>query len=406
MVLLQTLQHFSAPLQLAMSSLARAGCSKWASAATNTLASSSRASASQVRRYATDPQEQTSSGGNQYGTVTDNRDQGAIIKRWKGPGIPMINVCSSLISDLWGKVLILVIQSLWNRVSVHHPHLWKGQPLRALTEAKRKTGGRDQTGTIVVRHIGGGHKRRLRTIDFYRFLPGVHDVIRIEYDPGRSGHIALLKRRDASTADVSPEEGAILAEVPELRTTKLPADSEGVVKGGWSYILAPEGLRAGDTVRSFRAGVPSGIVEGWEQVMDEDDILDTNPSGPQSVEDPSLRLGITPRALGLFRTDIIRPGNVLPLYLLPPGTQIHNITLNPLSKMRLCRSAGSYAEVVTHQNDKGDTMGGLDVLKIGGKMGADGAVSKHKGWSIIRMSSGEIRKIVPGAVATIGRVSK
>lgn len=62
---------------------------------------------------------------------------------------------------------------------------------------------------------------------------GIQDVVRIEYDPGRSGHIALLKSRDPKA------------------------------KQPWSYILAPEGLRAGHTVQSFRQGIPDGLVPGF-----------------------------------------------------------------------------------------------------------------------------------------------
>lgn len=62
---------------------------------------------------------------------------------------------------------------------------------------------------------------------------GVQDVVRVEYDPGRSGHIALLKSRDPNS------------------------------KQPWSYILAPEGLRAGLTVQSFRGGIPDGLVPGY-----------------------------------------------------------------------------------------------------------------------------------------------
>ncbi|KAG6839077.1 hypothetical protein H0H87_001757, partial [Tephrocybe sp. NHM501043] len=72
-----------------------------------------------------------------------------------------------------------------------HPHLYEGRPVRALTIAKRKKGGRNAHGRITVRHRGGGHRQRIRTLDFVREEPGVFDVIRIEYDPGRSAHIAL-----------------------------------------------------------------------------------------------------------------------------------------------------------------------------------------------------------------------
>jgi len=79
-----------------------------------------------------------------------------------------------------------------------NPHLYKGRPLRLLTVAQRKKGGRNSTGRITVRSRGGGHRRRIRLVDFMRTEPGPHDVVRIEYDPNRSAHIALLKNRDSN----------------------------------------------------------------------------------------------------------------------------------------------------------------------------------------------------------------
>jgi large subunit ribosomal protein L2 len=66
-----------------------------------------------------------------------------------------------------------------------------------------------------------------------RIEGGIQDVVRIEYDPGRSGHIALLKSRDPGS------------------------------KQPWSYVLAPEGLRAGHSVQSFRDGIPDNLVPGF-----------------------------------------------------------------------------------------------------------------------------------------------
>ncbi|KAG1813865.1 uncharacterized protein BJ212DRAFT_1482220 [Suillus subaureus] len=78
-------------------------------------------------------------------------------------------------------------------------HIYQGRPVRLLTACLRKHGGRNSHGRITVRFRGGGHKRRVRLIDFLRTEPGEYDVIRIEYDPGRSAHIALIKARDANT---------------------------------------------------------------------------------------------------------------------------------------------------------------------------------------------------------------
>jgi len=100
-------------------------------------------------------------------------------------------------------------------VLVDRSALYKGKPVKALTEGKSSSGGRNSNGRITVRFRGGGHKRTLRDVDFKRLK---HDmpakVERLEYDPNRSGFIALLKYED----------------------------------GTLSYILAPQRLAAGDSV--------------------------------------------------------------------------------------------------------------------------------------------------------------
>ncbi len=102
-------------------------------------------------------------------------------------------------------------------VSVKHAHLWKGKPHQPLTESKSSTGGRNNAGRITTRHQGGGHKQRYRVIDFKRDKDGIRGVVeRIEYDPNRSAHIALVKYSD----------------------------------GERRYILAARELRAGDQVLS------------------------------------------------------------------------------------------------------------------------------------------------------------
>ena len=91
------------------------------------------------------------------------------------------------------------------------------RPKKSLLRPMKKRGGRNSSGRITVRHRGGGHKRRLRVIDFKRDKTGVPgQVTSIEYDPNRSARIALIKYRD----------------------------------GDWRYILAPHGLRVGDRVES------------------------------------------------------------------------------------------------------------------------------------------------------------
>jgi large subunit ribosomal protein L2 len=78
-------------------------------------------------------------------------------------------------------------------VRVSTAHLYKGDPLESLVEKKSKTGGRNNHGRITTRHIGGGHKQHYRIIDFKRDKEGIPaKVERVEYDPNRTAHIALL----------------------------------------------------------------------------------------------------------------------------------------------------------------------------------------------------------------------
>ncbi|CCJ30389.1 unnamed protein product, partial [Pneumocystis jirovecii] len=194
-------------------------------------------------------------------------------------------------------------------------HLWKGGPIRFLTVAKRQHGGRNNHGRITVRHIGGGHKQRIRVVDFVRKTPGPHLVVRIEYDPGRSGHIALIKN---------------------LKTEKL------------SYILAADGLRAGDTVESYR-------------------------TGPNSPEECSGKIDS-----GIFAAKAIQRGNCLPLSMIPVGTIIFALTTSKYGPAKFCRSAGTYAQLLS----TGD-----------------------KGYAIVKLQSGELRKIHVNSAATIGVAS-
>ena len=104
-------------------------------------------------------------------------------------------------------------------VQVSTPGLHKGEPHTALLDTKSKSGGRNNGGRITIRHRGGGHKQRYRIVDFKRNKINVPaKVERIEYDPNRSAHIALL----------------------------LYADGER------RYILAPKGIGAGDEIRNGR----------------------------------------------------------------------------------------------------------------------------------------------------------
>ena len=239
-------------------------------------------------------------------------------------------------------------------------HLHKGGPLRALTEAKRSSGGRNSTGRITVRARGGGHKRRVRLVDFKRAEEGEHDVVRIEYDPGRSAHIALIKSRES---------------------------------GGLSYILAPLGLREGNVVQSFRSGVPSTFALATDNPEASATI---DPASPQSVLPPSLPGASLETSAGpstsssfttndgidlsLLRSLAVQPGNVLPLRLIPVGTLIHAICLSPTGGAVLARSAGTSARLISAQSPGG----------------------KH---AQVRLGSGEVRLVGLECCATVGTVS-
>lgn len=204
-------------------------------------------------------------------------------------------------------------------------HLWRGKPYKPLTYPKKghARGGRNNTGKITVRHRGGGHARRVRTVDFQREDPGTQEVERIEYDPNRSAHIALV------------------------------CDE----KGKRSYILAADGLRAGDRVESFRKGFPKKLL---------------NEMG--TTYDPGM----------LAARTIIR-GNCLPLYLIPIGTTVFNVGIRRDSAGIFCRSAGTCATVIDKDND-------ADKISVGK-------------YVTVKLQSGEVRKVSSRACATIGVAS-
>jgi large subunit ribosomal protein L2 len=102
-------------------------------------------------------------------------------------------------------------------VIVDRSELWKGKPVKELTEGLRSKGGRNNTGRVTLRWRGGGHKQRYRIVDFKRQKDDLAATVeRLEYDPNRTAFIALLKYED----------------------------------GELSYILAPQRLKAGDQVVS------------------------------------------------------------------------------------------------------------------------------------------------------------
>ncbi|KAJ9073754.1 mitochondrial 54S ribosomal protein rml2 [Entomophthora muscae] len=165
-------------------------------------------------------------------------------------------------------------------------HLWKGKPMRKLTVAKRKSGGRNNSGRITVRHIGGGHRQRIRLVDFNRHEPHPCEVERIEYDPGRSAHIALIRNLNS---------------------------------GKHSYIIAPHTLMPGMIVESFRT--PK---ERSQEDIEEEE-----------------RLG------EITRTLPINIGNCMPLRMVPTGTIIHCVGLRASGPAQMVRTAGNWAQLVS-----------------------------------------------------------
>ncbi|EGV20499.1 50S ribosomal protein L2 [Thiocapsa marina] len=96
-------------------------------------------------------------------------------------------------------------------VKVQSPELHKGAPYAPLLEKKAKHGGRNNLGRITVRHQGGGHKQHYRLVDFKRNKEGVPAVVeRLEYDPNRTAHLALLKYADGERAYIIAPKGLVV----------------------------------------------------------------------------------------------------------------------------------------------------------------------------------------------------
>lgn len=170
----------------------------------------------------------------------------------------------------------------WYRWPIY-PYLYKGKPVKALTVTRHPHSGRNFSGRITVRHQGGGKQRRIRIVDMFRVMPGIHKVERIEHDPNRSGHLALLKNEN----------------------------------GGLSYIPATVGMREGDEIESFRPGIPQRITDAMSGSVD-----------------PGILAGLTAKR-----------GNCLPLRMIPLGTVVHNIGITPEGPAKFCRSAGTYGRL-------------------------------------------------------------
>lgn len=235
-------------------------------------------------------------------------------------------------------------------------HLWKGRPVQKLTFPKRGhgKGGRNHTGRVTIRHRGGGHKRRIRTVDFSRIAPGPHLVERIEHDPGRSAHIALVRSQ---------------------QTQKL------------SYILAAEGMRAGDVVQSYMSGIPEDL---WKSMG--------------GAVDP-----------GVLAARTAWRGNCLPLHMIPVGTLVFNVGLYAGKGGQLCRSAGSFATVIAKGGDFQGRANDTSRTQAGG-LGTEEEkkpLSQREKQKIeratqhvtIRLQSGEVRLIHKDCCATVGVAS-
>src|SRR5216110_2382844 len=185
-------------------------------------------------------------------------------------------------------------QTLRYRTTLSSADLTTDRPHKPLTEPKYRQGGRRNSGDTTMRFRGGGHKRKLRLIDFKRDKTGIPaTVVSIEYDPNRSARIALLSYAD----------------------------------GEKRYILHPSGLEVGRKVVS----------------------------GPEA--------------------DIL-VGNALALKNIPAGTTIHNIELKPGKGAQMVRSAGGSAQLVAKEGD----------------------------YALVKLPSGETRKVLVECMATIGQI--
>jgi large subunit ribosomal protein L2 len=187
-----------------------------------------------------------------------------------------------------------ITPSLRFKTTLTNDELTTNKPHKPLTSIKLRTGGRRNAGDITIWHRGGGHKRKLRDIDFKRDKNGVPaTVVSIEYDPNRSARIALIAYAD----------------------------------GEKRYILHPVGLTVGQKIVS----------------------------GPEA--------------------DIL-VGNALPLKNIPAGTTIHNIELKPGKGAQMVRSAGGSAQLVAKEDE----------------------------YALVKLPSGETRKVLIDCMATIGQI--
>jgi large subunit ribosomal protein L2 len=197
-----------------------------------------------------------------------------------------------------------------------HPR--ENKPEKNLLAPKKKKGGRNNQGITTSRFRGGGHKQRYRKIDFKRKRDGVEaTVVQVEYDPNRSARIALVE---------------------------YPRDEK--YEFSRAYILAPDGLKAGDKVMS----------------------------GDTEAVEP-------------------KPGNCMPLWKVPLGMAIHNVEMVPGKGGQMCRSAGCSAVLGAREKDWALlTLPSGEVRRVSSKCRATiGSVSNAEHMNIAIGKAGRMR---------------
>jgi len=135
-------------------------------------------------------------------------------------------------------------------VKVVHPHLFKGRPVDALTESQKRGSGRNNNGHITTRHKGGGHKQHYRIVDFRRNKDGiVAKVERLEYDPNRSAHLALLLYVDGERRYIIAPRGVSVG-------TALVSGAEAPIKPG--NCLPLRNIPVGTTIHCIEMSAGKG----------------------------------------------------------------------------------------------------------------------------------------------------
>ncbi|KAJ2513782.1 mitochondrial 54S ribosomal protein rml2 [Coemansia sp. RSA 1939] len=280
--------------------------------------------------------------------------------------------------------------TLRHRRMVSRKDLHKGGPIRELTVAKRRTGGRNSSGHITCRHRGGGAKRRIRLVDFKRSEPGPQQVVRLEYDPGRSAHIALIKHMETAKlsyilapaglkpgAVVQSYMGVDLKELVKARRLGEGEDGFELETEGESEAAATATGEAAAETASEETAAGETVVK--EAAVEETVVLEAEPSLDASpTRQPTKRAAEPDFASDLVGKISMEVGNCMPLKLVPMGATIHNIGLHPFGRGQLVRSAGASAQLL---------------------------YTASSGLAQIRLTSGEVRRIPVDACATLGQVS-